>query len=97
MWKGIPVLTIEGYNFNSRCGVSIIKNSGIDFLIAKDQNDYVSKAIFLAKNKEKLIEIRNDIFENVLKTPLFNISKFTKNFEKLIEECVSEKLLMKNN
>jgi predicted O-linked N-acetylglucosamine transferase (SPINDLY family) len=97
LWKGIPVLTIEGYNFNSRCGVSIIKNSGIDFLIAKDQNDYVSKAIFLAKNKDKLIEIRNDIFENVLKTPLFNISKFTKNFEKLIEECVSEKLLMKNN
>ena len=28
LWKCVPVLTLQGYNFNSRCGSSIIKNLG---------------------------------------------------------------------
>ena len=33
---GVPVLTMKGYNFNSRCGESINKNLGMKDLIAKD-------------------------------------------------------------
>ena len=97
LWKGVPVLTIDGYNFNSRCGSSIMKNSGNEYLIAKDQKDYISKAIFLSQNKDKLIEIRDNLFENALKTPLFNVSRFSKNFEELVDDIILEKLLMKNN
>ena len=97
LWKGIPVLTIDGYNFNSRCGSSIMKNSGNEYLIAKDQKDYISKAIFLSQNKDKLIEIRDNLFENALKTPLFNVSRFSKNFEELVDDIIFEKLLVKNN
>ncbi len=97
LWKGVPVLTIDGYNFNSRCGSSIMKNSGNEYLIAKDQKDYISKAIFLSQNKDKLIEIRDNIFENALKTPLFNVSRFSKNFEELVDDIIFEKLLVKNN
>jgi predicted O-linked N-acetylglucosamine transferase (SPINDLY family) len=92
IWKGIPVLTVEGYNFNSRCGSSIIKNLGIDSLIAKDEDDYISKAIFYANNTERLIEIRNKIFETATKTPLFDTKLFTKNFEKLINDVIVQKL-----
>jgi protein O-GlcNAc transferase len=92
IWKGIPVLTMEGYNFNSRCGSSIIKNLGIEDLIAKDEKDYVSKAIFYANNLEKLIEIRNNIFETAMETPLFDTKLFTKNFEKLINDIIIKKL-----
>jgi len=97
LWKGVPVLTIDGYNFNSRCGSSIMKNSGNEYLIAKDQKDYISKAIFLSQNKDKLIEIRDNLFENALKTPLFNVSRFSKNFEELVDDIILEKLLVKNN
>ena len=34
---GVPVLTLEGFNFNSRCGSSINKNLGLDDLIAKNR------------------------------------------------------------
>ena len=83
---------MEGYNFNSRCGSSIIKNLGIEDLIAKDEKDYVSKAIFYANNLEKLIEIRNNIFETAMETPLFDTKLFTKNFEKLINDIIIKKL-----
>ena len=46
---GVPVITMAGYNFNSRCGESINKNLGIDQLIAKDENDYVQKIVNLSK------------------------------------------------
>ena len=35
IWMGVPVITLKGYNFNSRCGVSINKNLNLDNLIAK--------------------------------------------------------------
>tara|TARA_B100001250_G_C19810416_1_gene795437 strand:- start:620 stop:2290 length:1671 start_codon:yes stop_codon:yes gene_type:complete len=97
LWKGVPVLTMDGYNFNSRCGSSIMKNSGNEYLIAKDQNDYISKAVFLSQNKDKLIEIRDNIFENAPKTPLFNVSRFSKYFEEMLDKIILEKLLVKNN
>ena len=52
---GVPVITMAGYNFNSRCGESINKNLGMEQLIAKDENDYVQKAINFANDKEKYI------------------------------------------
>ena len=53
IWMGVPVLTMAGYNFNSRCGESINKNLGMKQLIAKDEDDYVQKAINLSEDKEK--------------------------------------------
>ena len=84
----VPVLVLKGNNFNSRCGESIIKNSNNNFLIAKDFDEYISKAIFLAKDKEKLKSIRKNLYDNVLSTDIFDTQKFTKNFK--------EKLLTKN-
>ncbi len=85
---GLPVLTMKGFNFNSRCGESIIKNINMDELIAIDDNDYVEKAkslIFDKKFNEKYGEkLRN----KALKSPLFDTDKFTKNFENLITEIV---------
>jgi protein O-GlcNAc transferase len=92
IWKGVPVLTVEGYNFNSRCGSSIIKNLGIKDLIAKNEDDYISKAIFYANNLKKLANIRSKIFETAIETPLFNTKLFTKNFEKLINYIIVKEL-----
>jgi protein O-GlcNAc transferase len=76
---GVPVLTMKGYNFNSRCGESINKNLNLMYLIADDENDYISKAKeFL--DKEKLVNTRNIVFNNLLKSPLFDGKKFSKEF-----------------
>ena len=51
---GIPVLTMKGFNFNSRCGESINLNLGMDEFIATDEEDYLIKAIQLQKDLTKL-------------------------------------------
>ena len=81
---GLPVLTMQGFNFNSRCGESIHKNIKMNDLIADDDEDYFNKAISLTKkkdlNKSYGISLRN----KALTSPLFNTVQFTKDFEELI-------------
>ena len=80
VWMGVPVLTMRGFNFNSRCGESINKNLCLPDLIAKDRNDYVNKAVSLSKNIDQLVFFRNKIFKNALSSPLFNTKEFSRNF-----------------
>ena len=84
---GVPVLTMKGYNFNSRCGESINKNLNLKDLIAADYDDYVDKAINFTKDKNLLEKINgNTLREISLNSHLFDTSKFTINFEKILEE-----------
>ena len=92
LWKGVPVLTLQGYNFNSRCGSSIIKNLGEKSLLSNSKDQYVEKAVYLATNINKLAELRMNLYKNLFKTPLFDIVKFSKNFEELLYEVINEKL-----
>ena len=92
IWKGVPVLTIEGYNFNSRCGSSIIKNLGIEYLIAKNKDDYASKAIFLSNNLDELTKIREIVYNKALNSPLFDTKKFTDNFENKLNNLILKEL-----
>lgn len=91
LWMNIPVIVLKGDNFNSRCGSSIIKNSKQDFLIANNKNEYISKAIFLARNLIQLNSIRKDLYENILDTDLFNTVKFSKNFNDSLLKIVDPK------
>ena len=92
IWKGVPVLTIEGYNFNSRCGSSIIKNLDINYLVAKNEDDYISKAIYLSNNLDYLNEIRYNVFNDALKSPLFDTEKFGNDFENKIIFLIKKEL-----
>tara|TARA_B100000575_G_scaffold200073_1_gene161999 strand:- start:1653 stop:3308 length:1656 start_codon:yes stop_codon:yes gene_type:complete len=84
---GVPVLTMKGYNFNSRCGESINKNLNLKDLIAADYEDYVNRAINFTKDKNLLEKINgNTLREISLNSHLFDTSKFTINFEKILEE-----------
>ncbi len=85
VWMGVPVLTMKGYNFNSRCGESINKNLKIDYLISKNHSEYIEKATELSKNKIKFKELRDQVFNESIKSPLFDTNKFNKNFFSVIE------------
>ena len=82
----VPVIVMDGYNFNSRCGSSINKNLNLTSLIGKNKEDYVNKAVSLAQNRQMLLNIRKDLFKNALKSPLFDQSKFSKDFFSSLEK-----------
>ena len=89
IWMGVPVLTMAGYNFNSRCGESINKNLNLEYLIAKDEEEYISKAINLSNNPKKIFELRKFIYVEALKSPLFDQKRFAKSFFKVLEEIAN--------
>ena len=77
LWKGVPVIVLKGYNFNSRCGESILKNANLDFFLASNEEEYIAKAIYLSNNIEKLENERKKIYDKITDTPLFNSNKFS--------------------
>lgn len=84
LWMNIPVLVLNGDNFVSRCGKSIISNTEHNFLIANNFQDYISKAVFLSQNLDKLENIRKDLYNNILSSSLFDTKKFSKNFNETL-------------
>ena len=86
IWMNVPVIVMDGYNFNSRCGSSINKNLNLTSLIGENKEDYVNKAVSLAQNRQMLLNIRKDLFKNALKSPLFDQSKFSKDFFSSLEK-----------
>ena len=89
IWMGVPVITMAGYNFNSRCGESINKNLNMERMVAKDENDYVNKVVNLSNNHDDYINLRKSIFINALKSPLFNVQNYSKCFFEALERIVN--------
>ena len=86
IWMSVPVLTLKGFNPNSRAGESINKNLNMNYLIADNKDEYVLKAVELSKNFEKVIEIRKNLFDKALASNLFNDKKFSKEFYENLEK-----------
>jgi len=86
IWMGVPVLTLKGNNFTSRCGESINLNLEMPEFIADNKIDYINKAIKICEDKEKLALIRKSLRERALKSPLFDTVSFGKNFCDLLNK-----------
>ena len=85
LWKNVPVLTKAGYNFNSRCGESILKNANIENFIATNNDEYFEKAVFYANNTDELEKTRQNLFNKILETPLFDTKRFSNDFCEALE------------
>ena len=82
---GVPVLTMRGSNFNSRCGESINLNLGMNEFIARDEKDYFDKAVEVQKNLKKLELLRRSLREKALNSPLFDVNNFTIDFTSILK------------
>ncbi len=90
LWKNVPVLTKKGYNFNSRCGESILKNANLNNFIAVNDEDYVEKAFYYATNISELNNTRKDLFNRIYQTPLFDTKQFTSDFCESLQKMMIE-------
>jgi protein O-GlcNAc transferase len=81
LWSGLPVLTLMGHTFPGRVAASLLNAIGLPELITNSQEQYETLAIELAKNPQKLAEIKLKLTNNRLTAPLFDTPRFTKNFE----------------
>lgn len=86
---GLPLITMKGKNFTSRCGESINKNLGFENFIAEDADDYVFKAVNLAHDPN-LDKIRGDIVSKIKLSPLYDEQAFRKDFFNKIEDLIRQ-------
>ncbi len=88
LWKNVPVITKAGFNFNSRCGESILKNANIENFIALNNEDYVNKAVYYANNIDKLEDVRKKLFEEIEKSSIFDTTGFSRVFCKALNDMM---------
>ena len=81
LWSGLPVLTRIGKSFSSRVSASLLNVLGLSELITYTEKEYEDLAIELAKNPNKLKEIKNKLEKNKTSKPLFNTKLFANNIE----------------
>ena len=82
---GVPVLTMKGFNFNSRCGESINYNLNFSDLVAKNEKDYFDKSLDIKEKNNIDMNYRLALREKALKSNLFDTETFTKDFVGLIK------------
>jgi len=94
LWVGLPVLTLKGESFASRVAASLLNAVGLPELVALNTEEYEALAIELAKNPQKLADIKLKLTNNRMTTPLFDAPLFTKNLEtayiKMMERYVAD-------
>lgn len=72
LYAGVPVLAMLGTNFVSRVNGSLLKAAKLGSLIAKNEEDYVNKAVELIRNKSKLEAYKKYLSENIRHLPILD-------------------------
>ena len=87
LWAGIPVLTILGDTMPGRVCASILTSSRLSELITTSIKEYEEKAIELATNGRKILQLKKKIIETKYTMPVFDMPKYVKNIETVLKEA----------
>jgi len=85
---GIPVVTLCGKHFASRVTMSLLKALDLEELTTKDIDEYKNTVIKLAKDKKYKVKIKDKLTSGKLIDDFYNIKKFVKEFEDLLEHSI---------
>ncbi|MBN1141287.1 MAG: tetratricopeptide repeat protein [Deltaproteobacteria bacterium] len=81
LWMGVPTLTLAGDTLLSRQGASLLTAAGLPDWVADSEADYIAEAVAKATDVAALAALRPGLREQALRSPLFDASRFARNFE----------------
>jgi predicted O-linked N-acetylglucosamine transferase (SPINDLY family) len=81
LWAGVPVLTCPGEAFASRMAASLLNAIGLPELITNSLEEYESLALELARNSQRLADIKSKLARNRGTYPLFDTDRFRRHIE----------------
>jgi len=90
-WLEIPVLTMEGNNFLSRCGSSVNMNLGMEDWIAKNNDEYIEKAVLFSSNKKILSDYKKKLANEKSANKIFNNRLFAKDLINIFKDLKYKK------
>lgn len=77
---GVPVITLAGSRYGARFSASILKSAGLPELIAHNTDEYISKAMTLAKDTSKLSRYHRTLRAHVLQSSLTDMDTYCSSF-----------------
>jgi len=88
LWAGVPVITTRGRHFASRVSESLLNAMGLPELVACDPDDMVRIAKRIGTEVPYRTRLREVVAANRMTAPLFDTSRYTRDFETAIEMMV---------
>ena len=76
LWMGVPVVTLTGNRHSSRVGASILTRLGLEELITVNDEEYVSRAVGLAGDLDRLGKLRAGMRRLMIVSPLCDSEVF---------------------
>jgi predicted O-linked N-acetylglucosamine transferase (SPINDLY family) len=81
LWMGVPVIVLRGDRHAGRVGASILNRIGLAALIADTPDDYVTAAVSLASDTERLAQLRRALRATMAASPLCDATAFSRDME----------------
>lgn len=81
LWAGIPIVTILGKTFATRMTASQLTAMNGAQTIARDESDYIRKAIDLGMNKSLLEEAKSNIWQSKNTSALYDFNSYAEELE----------------
>ena len=78
LWQGVPVLSVDGDRWAARQGASLLRAAGLDGLVARDEDDYVARAIELGQGFD---DERATMRERLAASPMMDTTAFARAME----------------
>jgi protein O-GlcNAc transferase len=86
LWMGVPVVSRIGRTVAGRAGFSQLSNLNLAELAADSDERFQEVALRLARELERLEELRRSLRQRMLDSPLTNATKFARNIEAAYRE-----------
>src|SRR3989338_8634767 len=80
LWMGVPVLTMEGGQFVSRMGASFMTAAGLHDWVARNDVDYVAKAVAIAQDRKALLDLKRGLRARLLAQPGWDADRYAADF-----------------
>lgn len=96
-WMCIPILTVSGKSFLSKCSSSINLNRNLGDWNCLDKDEYLKKAKLFASDINQLSLIKNSLILNREKNKIFNNKLYAENFYNLLKDVWQKYLNSKKN
>lgn len=91
LWMGVPTVTRMGNTMLSLQGVSMLTCVGLTDWIAQDDDDYIRIACHFANDPQYLAQLRSELRDRALQSPLFDVKRFAQDFTDALWAMYREK------
>jgi predicted O-linked N-acetylglucosamine transferase (SPINDLY family) len=81
LWMGLPLITLPGSTFPSRVAASLLSAMRVPELVTSSLAEYEDLVVALARNPERLAEIKAKLARNRDTAPLFDAAQFARHLE----------------